>query len=249
MAEAIQVYRSAGGATRASVTWKRFLINRHFFALWAWRRRKTSKMTIQEFIQGRPATTMFACWKGEVLASTTVEVLVSQGATGAATVVRVLVSDEIEDAARRLAREFRLSGFCGLDFVLEKGTGTAYLIELNPRATQLGHLNLSAYGDLAGVMAAKLRNEIPSTAASENCIGDRIIAFFPYAFKSHPKISRMSQLYLDVPWDEPALVRELAYDPWPDRQWLSRIYYCFRARKQPDTEHEDFRPINSKSHA
>ena len=104
---------------------------------------------------------MFACWRGEVLASSTVEVLVSQAPTGAANVVRVLKHYEIEDAVRLLARELQLSGFHGLDFVLEKDTDAAYLLELNPRATQLGHLNLSAHGDLAGVMARKLRNEAP----------------------------------------------------------------------------------------
>jgi predicted ATP-grasp superfamily ATP-dependent carboligase len=245
LTEATQKFHSAPKTLKAWMAWKRFLVNRHFFALWVWQRRKTSKMTIQEFIPGRPATTMFACWRGEVLASSTVEVLVSQAPTGAANVVQVLKNNEIEDAVRLLARTFQLSGFHGLDFVLEQDTDAAYLLELNPRATQLGHLNLSAHGDLAGVMAGKLKNEAPDIIASENQI-QSAIAFFPFAFKSNPGSVYLHQGYHDVPWDEPALVRELVCDPWPERQWQSRIYRYLGFRKKLDSERVVYPPIDSK---
>jgi hypothetical protein len=203
-------------------------------------------MTIQEFIPGHPATTMFACWRGEVLASSTVEVLFSQAPTGAADVVRVLKNNEIEDAVRLLARKLQLSGFHGLDFLIEQDTGAAYLLELNPRATQLGHLNLSAHGDLAGVMAGKLKNEEPGWIASENQIQDGPIVFFPNTFKSNPGSAYLYQGYHDVPWDEPVLVRELLCDPWPERQWQSHIYRYLGFRNKLDSEREVYRPIDSK---
>jgi ATP-grasp domain len=224
LTEATQRFHSAAKRTRASMAWRRFLINRHFFALWAWQRRKSSKMTIQEFIPGRAATTMFACWRGEVLASSTVEVLDAQSPTGAANVVRVLKNNEMEDAVRLLARKLQLSGFHGLDFVLEEDTEAAYLLELNPRATQLGHLNLSAHGDLAGVLVRKLKNESPDRIALQSQIQNSAIAFFPKACKSNPGSVYLHQGYHDVPWEEPALVRELMCDPWPERQWQNRIY-------------------------
>jgi predicted ATP-grasp superfamily ATP-dependent carboligase len=222
LTEATQKFHSAPKTIKAWKAWKQFLIYRRFFALWAWQRRKTLKMTIQEFIPGQLATTMFACWRGEVLASSTVEVLVSQGPTGAANVVQALKNNEIEDAVRVLARKLQLSGFHGLDFVLDQDTDAAYLIELNPRATQLGHLNLSAHGDLAGVMARKLKNEAPDRMASKNQIQNSAIAFFPYAFNS--RSAYLHQGYHDVPWDEPALLRELMCDPGR-RSWLR---WCLR---------------------
>jgi predicted ATP-grasp superfamily ATP-dependent carboligase len=245
LTEATQKFHSAPKTLKAWMAWKRFLVNRHFFALWVWQRRKTSKMTIQEFIPGRPATTMFACWRGEVLASSTVKVLASQAPTGAANVVQVLKNDEIEDAVRLLARKLQLSGFHGLDFVIEEDTDAAYLLELNPRATQLGHLNLSAHGDLAGVMAGKLRNEAPDRIA-ENQIQNSAIAFFPYAFKSNPGSVYLHQGYHDVPWDEPALVSELLCDSWPERQWQSRFYRYFGFPAKLDSERVVYRPIDSK---
>jgi hypothetical protein len=244
LTEATQRFHSTPKTLKAWMAWKRYLVNRHFFALWVWHRRKTSKMTIQEFIPGRPATTMFACWRGEVLASSTVEVLVSQAPTGAANVVRMLKNSEIEEAVRLLARELQLSGFHGLDFVLEQGTEAAYLLELNPRATQLGHLNLSSLGDLAGVMAGKLKNETPDSI-SENQI-QTAIAFFPFTFKSNPESVYLHQGYHDVPWDEPALVHELMCDPWPERQWRSRIYRYLGFPSKLDSERVVYRPIDSK---
>jgi ATP-grasp domain len=246
LTEATQRFHSAPKTMKAWLAWKRFLIDRHFFALWAWQRRKTSKMTIQEFIPGRPATAMFACWRGEVLASSTVEVLISQAPTGAANVVRVLKSNEIENAVRLLARKLQLSGFHGLDFVLEQDTDAAYLLELNPRATQLGHLNLSAHGDLAGVLTGKLKNEVPGKIASEDQIQNRAIAFFPHTFKSNPGSAYLHQGYHDVPWEEPSLVRELVCDPWPERQWQSRIYRYLGFRKKLDSERGVYRPIDSE---
>lgn len=246
LAEAARKYRSAYKTLHVGVAWKRFLIDRHAFALWSWHRRKTAEITIQEFIQGQPATTMFACWHGEVLASTTVEVLASQGPTGAATVIRVLENDEIENAVHLLARRFQLSGFHGLDFILETGTDAAWMLELNPRATQLGHLNLTPRGNLASVMAARLRNGAGPDTAPEDPIQDRIIALFPHAFKSALKSPYLSQAYPDVPWEEPALVRELARVPWPERQWLSRIYHCFRLQKRTKSEHEVLRAIHRR---
>lgn len=237
--EATQRFKSAPKTMKLWMAWKRFLVNRHFFALWAWRRRKTSQMTIQEYIPGHPATTMFACWRGEVLASSTVEVLVSQAPTGAANVVRVIKHGEIENAVRVLARKLNLSGFHGLDFVLEQDTNAAYLVELNPRATQLGHLNLSADGDLAGVMAGRLKNQAPhESAAVGNQIKNRTIAFFPHTFKTNPRCADLYEGYHDVPWDEPALVRELLCESWPERQLPARIYQYLGFRKRADSEQQ-----------
>jgi hypothetical protein len=128
-----------------------------------------------------------------------------------------------------------LSGFHGLDFVLDQKTGAAYLIEINPRCTQLGHLCLSVQGDLAGAISTKLRNEpieaqVPD--AKKLLAGDTV-AFFPQAFKCNPLSPYLRNGYHDVPWEEPALVRELLRNSWPERRWLSRVYHYYRAPNYP----------------
>jgi predicted ATP-grasp superfamily ATP-dependent carboligase len=193
-------------------------------------------VSIQQFIEGRPANAMLACWKGELLGIVTVEVLSSQGATGAATVVRLVKNQEIEQAAHLLARRFSLNGFHGLDFMIQSGTGAPYLIELNPRCTQLGHLRQASQSDLAGLIAARLTHESEPMEKHENpddYVEGSTVAFFPQTIIWNPKSPYLRSGYHDVPWSEPGLVRELLRPSWPERQWLSRIYHHFRAPKRP----------------
>ena len=239
--EAIAAFHRLSRPMGTGVVWKRWLINRDPLALWSLRRREKPSVSIQQFIEGRPANAMLACWRGEVLGIVTVEVLTAQGATGAATVVRLIRNEEIERAARLLARKFNFNGFHGLDFMLEEGTGVPYLIELNPRCTQLGHLRLASQGDLAGMIAARLKGEpTPRNAPGnpedhdlEDYVQGTTVAFFPQTFTWNPKSVYLRSGYHDVPWAEPALVRELLRSSWPERQLLNRIYHHFRALKRP----------------
>jgi hypothetical protein len=227
-----EAYEKLSRPKGAGFSWKRFLVNRDPLALWSWRNAGKPRITIQQFIPGRPANAMFACWKGEVIALVAVEVLNSQGATGSATVVQIIQHKEIMEAACKLAKRLSLNGFHGLDFILEKDTNDAYLIELNPRCTQLGHLRLAVQGDLAGAFTCRFREEEPSSP-QDPIKGDKI-AFFPQAFLLNPKNPYLASGHHDVPWEEPALLRELLQGPWPDRQWPARVYHFFRPPKRPE---------------
>lgn len=234
-----RVFPSLFGARRKVMAWKQFLIDRHPVALWLWRRRNGSTVTLQKFIQGRQATTMFACWQGEVLASVTVEVLATQGAGGAAIIVRLLNHQEIERASRLLARRFKLSGLHGLDFVIDDATQAAYLIEMNPRATQLGHLNVSPQGNLADALSTRLMSRADPPEASARRIQNDTIALFPHAWKADPGNQFLTSGYHDVPWEQPALVRELMRDSWPDRRLLNRILNVLK-RLNPGSKNPGF---------
>lgn len=224
--DAVEAYRQLSRPKGAGFAWKRLLVNHDPLALWFRQNRKAPSVTIQQFIAGRPANTMFVARHGEVLASVTVEVISSQGATGAATVVRFIQNEEISQAARLLARRLMLSGFHGLDFVVEHGTGAAFLIEMNPRCTQPGHLRVQPQGDLAGVFTAALKGI--SAPPTNDGIASDTIAFFPQAFSWNPRSPYLRVGYHDVPWEEPALVRELLQEPWPYRQPLARAYHSLR---------------------
>jgi hypothetical protein len=232
--EAIAAFRKLSQPMSTGIAWKRWLVNHDPLALWSWRRREAPAVTVQQFVSGRPANTMFVCSHGEVLAIVTVEVITAQGATGAATVVRIVRNPEIERAASLIAHKFQLSGFHGLDFVMESATGYAWLIELNPRCTQLGHLRLPNQGDLAGVMTAKLRGTTFIMPEPGDCIEGDTVAFFPQTFTWNPKSIYLRSGYHDVPWEEPALLRELLSPPWPERQPLNRIYHHFRVMKRQE---------------
>ncbi len=211
-----------------SMAWKRLIVNRDPIALWNWKTRRTPSMTVQEFIPGRPANTMMACWEGEVLGMVTVEVLWSQGATGAATVVRLIDHPEISEAACLLARRLGLSGFHGLDFMLHPHTNAAYLLELNPRCTQLGHLPLAGQGTLAGRFIQALTGSPVLEPQGRTLKTGDVIAFYPQAFLWNPNSRYLAEGYHDIPRQAPELERELLKTSWPDRQLASRLYHWLR---------------------
>jgi hypothetical protein len=229
--EAARAFEQALSAVKASVNWKRFLVNRYPLALWSWRRRKSASVSLQRYIRGQPATAMIACWHGEILGQVTVEVLSSQNVTGAATVVRLLEHDQITSASRLLAGKFMLTGLHGLDFILEDSSKAAYLIELNPRATQLGHLKVNSNGDLASLISGRLSGSVAPADLSAACIRDDTIALFPSAWNQNPRSPYLSSAYHDVPWEEPELVREFMRPPWPDRRFLNRLLSLLSARR------------------
>jgi predicted ATP-grasp superfamily ATP-dependent carboligase len=235
-AEMIAAYRSLAKPITALMALKRMVINSRPLSIWLWQKLGKPNITIQEFIPGQPANTMIACWRGEMLASVTVEVLSSQGATGAATVVRLIRHEEIEEASRKLARRLMLTGFYGLDFILQKRDSNpendaAYLIEVNPRCTQLGHLCLRGQGDLAGIFNAKLRQGAgalpPSADRIDHTIEGDIVIFFPQALFWNPHSPYLYRGYHDVPWEAPELVQELLREERPYRRPIARLYHSF----------------------
>jgi len=130
-------------------------------------------------------------------------------------------------AGRLIAERLGISGFFGLDFMLEEGTGKPYLLELNPRCTQLGHLRVQGRTDLAGLLVAAITGRpVPDAGTS---IPDGPIAFFPQALGSDPKTAELLPLsYLDKPVGQPKLLEALTGKAWPERQLISRVYLKMR---------------------
>jgi len=174
---------------------------------------------------------MLACREGKVLAMVTVEVLCAQSETGTALIVRPIENEEIRTTAERIAQRLQLSGFHGLDFMIEDATGDAYLIELNPRCTQLGHLRLGTQDDLVGAFCLGFGGKQISENL-EGAITEETIAFFPEAVFSKPKCAYLKTSYVDVPWEESRLVAELTRRDWRDRSFLARLYRAIRPPRQ-----------------
>jgi len=205
---------------------KRLIVNRDPFWVRSWWNRSRPAVTVQPYIAGRPANCAVACWQGKVLAGTAVEVVSAQGLTGSATIVRVVDGREMLLAADRLARRLGLSGFFGLDFMIEDETGAAYLIEMNPRCTPLCNLQLGEGRDLVGALTAQLSGK-PFKASSPVTQND-LIAYFPQSWHWDRKSELLQSSFHDVPWEEPDLVRELLLLPFPDRSLLARLANHFR---------------------
>jgi hypothetical protein len=166
-------------------------------------------ISVQAHVPGRPANCAVACWRGEVLAVTAVESVRLLSTLGASTVVRVVEGAQMKAAARAIVQYLGLSGMCGFDFMLDDASGTAHLIEINPRATQVNHLRLGAGQDLPAALRLALEG-LPQPVPAPVVEVD--IALFPQEW-SRDRNSRHLQAtgYDDVPHDEPKLLRHYGY--------------------------------------
>ncbi len=196
------------------------------------RRRPT--VSVQRHIAGREATSAVFCWKGDVLGNTAVDVVRTLNATGPSTVVRLTDNPGMVLAAVKMARALNLSGFYGLDFMIEEQTGTAYLIELNARATQTAHLALGEGHDLAAAAYSAL-TESPIATRPKVTEKDTI-ALFPGEWFTDPKSPYLQSAYHDVPWEEPKLVRQCTEDRPRWQRWLTYEHWNraqLRFKQQP----------------
>jgi len=218
-AEARTRFQELTRLLRTLRVFKRLIVNRDPFWLRPWWSRARQSMVVQAYIQGRPANCAVVCHEGRVLAGIAVEVMCASGPTEPASIVRVVDHPEMMSAAERIARRLHLSGFFGLDFIIETETGAAYLIEMNPRITPQCHLRLGKCRDMVGALMAQLSEkpvlETPPVTRSD------MIAYFPQAWSARNELFESS--FHDFPDDEPDLARELE-KPWLDQTLLARLF-------------------------
>ena len=182
--------------------------------------RRRSIVNAQTFVTGREANSAIACWNGEVLASLHFEVINKVVSSGHATVLRLIENTEMSTAAEKIVRRLRLSGIHGFDFMLEDHTGDAYLIEINPRSTQVGHLTLGTGRDIPAALYSALTGQAVRTApkATEECT----IALFPQEWVRDPRSAFLQSAYHDVPWDKPELIRACVLTRRKQQAWYSQ---------------------------
>ena len=194
-----------------------------FFPVFETARDHNPAITVQAYVEGSLSNAMFACWQGSVLDEIAVDVVFSQEELGASTVVRTTQNPEMSHAGRVLVRDLSISGFCGLDFIIEQGTGHVYLLELNPRATQLGHLEPGGRPSLITVLHRELAGEQPLVLPG---FVEETIALFPQTLRCDSDNPALSdpELRHDVPWSEPDLTRELMRRSWNSRHISAFLY-------------------------
>jgi aspartokinase/homoserine dehydrogenase 1 len=218
--EAQRAFRKLHAPPLVARAIKRALVDRDTTLLSRSLCRQHPVISVQSFVVGREATSTIVCWKGAVLASLHFEVLRKCTAAGHATVVRLIENAEMSNAVEKVVRRMGLSGMCGFDFMLEGGTGHAYLIEMNPRATQVGHITLGAGRDLPGALYSAVSGH-PSRVAPSVTESDTI-ALFPHEWARDPESEFLRTGYHDVPWDAPKLVHRGVLRGQKQSAWYSR---------------------------
>jgi len=203
-AEASRVFQELKAPPLLARAAKRALVDRDRTLVWPSVLRRRSSVSAQAMITGHEATTTVACWRGKVLGTLHFEVVKKSYAAGPATVMRLIEHPEMTASAERMVRRLNLSGIHGFDFMIEANTGNPYLIEINPRATQVGHLTLGLGRDLpAALLSAVTGTEVqPAAKATDK----DTVALFPQEWMRDPESPFIQSAYHDVPSDEPQLL-------------------------------------------
>lgn len=229
MEDAQRSLRQLEKMSRFTRSIKRLLVNRDAFWLREWWVGAQRSIVAQTFIYGRPANCVAFCWGGKVLSLIAVEVVRSEGATGPASVVCVVNNPKMTKAAERIAARLGLSGFFGLDFMIEDGTNQVYLIEMNPRLAPPSHIRLGKGRDLPGALWAQLSGQ--SFLDAPSVTQSNLIAYFPQGANDGKALG--DSCFQDIPQGEPELVTELLH-PFPDRTFLFRMIE--RLTRKPSAE-------------
>jgi carbamoylphosphate synthase large subunit len=245
--EAEQAAKKLASPPGALRTLKRTLVDhdRRLLLPWLWRRHPA--ISIQRVIEGQEANCALACSEGKLLACISLQVVERTETHGPATVLRLIDNAEMHEAAEKIVGKLGLTGLYGLDFILAEKTGTAYLLEMNARATQSCHLALGPGRNPVAALVASIIGKPVETVPS---LTDRdTIALFPAEWKRDPASSYFSSGYHDVPWEVPELLQycinpnvgdRLSYRKWQARRTaLQSSASNQQSAKKPNTDQRE----------
>jgi hypothetical protein len=225
IAAARRAFQHFSHTVSAGFALRQLVLRGDLFPATAWLHQPKRSISVQVYIDGRPANCAVAAWNGDVDASLCVSVLSSDGRTGPASLIRVTKNADMLNAGAVLARTLKLSGLVGADFVIEKATQLPYLIELNPRATPICHLQLGNGRDL--IAAIKSRITGTQGPLREPVTANDVIALFPQGERFNKEMSSLATTYNDAPWSDPNLIEILRRPPLIDRRRIETLLSHF----------------------
>lgn len=164
-----------------------------------WRPELPQTVSIQQYVEGRPANRAVVCWEGKVLAGISVEALETTSEFGTTTLAKIINHGELADASEKIVANQKLSGFLGFDFILDRN-GRAWFLEMNPRTTPACHLRFGG-PSLAASLFIKLEGKLPNSDVRE--VPHDTIALFPNGTARKRSIDNYFE---DLPEEEPAFV-------------------------------------------
>jgi biotin carboxylase len=207
---------------------RRLLLDRDWLPMLDRAKTGDRHLVVQRFVAGTPANRAIACQQGRVLGGISVRAVQTQHATGPATVIEAIDHPEMTRAAAAFARDFRLSGLWGFDFILDEADA-AWLLEINPRATPVCHLPLGVGRDLMTALARIGGAEAPLARPH---IRQSRIALFPGEWQRDAESPHLVGAHHDVPWEERGLIADGLAPPWPERGWIARSVATLRKRRR-----------------
>jgi hypothetical protein len=160
----------------------------------------------QEFVEGSIACYPAVAWQGELLAGYAAERLVADPEPqGPATVNRYHRSPVLREMATAVAKGFGMTGFFSLECVVDRKSGTPYLLGIHRGIAANTHRG-SAYGvDPCKALHAAV-NGLPLPTRADFDEGEEHIGVhFPQEWLRDPDSTWLRDYAVDIPWEEPEL--------------------------------------------
>jgi hypothetical protein len=174
--------------------------------------RERAQITAHTFIKGTAGLCGVAALDGRLLASFTAIKLEVRWQNGPSSTIKFSRNEEMETAAARLIKALGFSGIGEVEFVVEDGTGHAYLMEFNPRPAPTSHLGGIAGADLCQALHNALCGSFRPDAFPASTQGERTVALFPQEWMRDPASFWLSRIWHDVPWEDPALLTAFIHE-------------------------------------
>ena len=168
-----------------------------------------ARMLVQAHVSGAVFSQAMTAWEGKVLAGFVREKLVTHPALGPATVVRCLRMPEIRQFSERIAIGLGMSGFFGLEYIVDSRTGEAYLLEINRRATPATPLGGMIAVDLCAALYAAVNGQPHSGRRDLDPGEEHLISHFPQEWLRDPQSRYLQEFRIDAPWDDPEVMEAM----------------------------------------
>ncbi len=220
--EAARAFRRLHLKRSVAFAFKQLLVDRDPFWLVDWAAGRRPSLSAQHVVRGRSGDLAMFCLDGKVLGLAVAEAESCGGETGPSTFVHLADHPMLAVRARALAAELKLSGFFGLDFIVDAASGEEVVIELNPRMTALCGLAADRPDGPIAAAAAALLGSPAGPAGPERPRVRR--AHFPFAWLAHPGDRRLEQCRDDIPPAHPALIAEMLKQSWNHRGPVARLF-------------------------
>ena len=171
--------------------------------------RGNANILVQAHVVGKIFSQTMTAWQGTVLAGFVREKLVTHSPFGPATVVRCVRMPEIRRFSDQLAIGLGMSGFFGLEYIVDAGTGEAYLLEINRRAMPSTPLGGMIDIDLCAALYAAVNGQPPSGRRDLDPGEEHMITHFPQEWLRDPQSRYLRDFRIDAPWDDPEVMEAM----------------------------------------
>lgn len=173
------------------------------------------RLLVQAYVRGPHHSQALVALRGVPLASFAWERHVATNPVkGQTAVLRFVDSREMAAFSDALCRGFGMTGFFNVQCIIDERTGAAHLLEINRRLVTHMHLGERVGVDLGqalfDTLEARAGGAVPDGSGGgcgqSQTQGGQPVVVFPREWLRNPDSRALTELPVDIPWDEPELL-------------------------------------------